>query len=107
METQLFKNRQTWQVLAITLVGLVLCAWLMVIPNAWAERTYATDRPFGGERICTATAEAALKACHHEARDDLWITVGACATRNRSTCQSIGGSLSSATSKLLTSSLVL
>lgn len=44
MKTQLFKNRQAWLVLAITLVGLALCAWLMALPSAWAERAFPVDK---------------------------------------------------------------
>jgi hypothetical protein len=71
--------KTTWQVLAITLLGLGLCMGIMVIPSTWAgEFGDVPERSCAG-KICSKTARAALKGCRHEARQELWITKGGCA----------------------------
>jgi hypothetical protein len=58
MDALMFRNKQFWQVLAITLVGLLLCSWMMVIPMSWATDG---DDPLRSCEVCTATAEAAFE----------------------------------------------
>jgi hypothetical protein len=51
---------------------------MMALSASWANEAGTAEALFHEDHVCSVTAFAALKACRHEVRDDLWIAVGAC-----------------------------